>query len=139
MSQPTTKPTQAAPQPASAAAPAKPPRRPPLTVAERQRRHRAKQKQQLEELKKQVSEGVVSRLANENAAIKNELKKAQEIAIEKSFRLKELMESIARREEQERSVRACLKTILYRATPGVRKMFENGFQKAGCIEWLDAD
>lgn len=132
----TTKPTQAAPQPASSVAQTKYPKRPPLTLAERQRRYREKKRAQIEALKSNSLDSAIARLERENSELRAELQKARETDREKTFRLSELMKLSKSRDEEENGVKDCIKTILYRATLGTKKMFETAMRERGYIEWL---
>ena len=130
---------QATAQPTPAGTPAQPPRRPPLTTAERQRRHRIKKKIELEGLNEKLSDGLITKLTRENLELKIELKKAQEIAQEKAFRLKEIVDSCARKDEITKSAKDCIRTALYRASPGAKSMIESSLRERGYIEWLNSE
>ncbi len=125
--------------PTPAPTPARPPRSAPLTAAERQRRYRMKKKMEFDELKAQISDGPAYRLTRENLEIKIQLKKAQEVAQEKSLRLKEMIESCAKKEEIDKGAKACIKNILYRASPGAKHVIESTLREQGYIEWLNTD
>lgn len=139
MSQPTPQRDQATAQPTPAGTPASPTRQPPLTTAERQRRYQKKRKLELEELKTRLSDGPNSRLTRENTELKIELKKAQEIAHEKSLRLNEMIESSAKKKELDRCAKDCIKNILYKASPGLKHVMESTLRERGYIEWLNSD
>lgn len=138
MSQPTPQRDQATAQPATAGTPARPPRRPPLTAAERQQRHRMKKKAELEVLKSRLTESQNASLKQENQELQIELKKAQELARETSSRLKEMIESCAREDEIKNGIKDCIKTVLYRASPGMKNMIESSLRERGYIEWFNS-
>ncbi len=139
MSQPTPQRDQATAKPTPAPTPARPPRSAPLTTAERQHRYRMKKRIEFDELKAQISDGPVYRLTRENLEMKIQLKKAQEVAQEKSLRLKEMIESCTKKEEIDKGAKACIRTILYRASPGLKHTIESTLRERGYIEWLNSN
>lgn len=139
MSNFTNKPPQAGPQLDQHGTQAQPPRRPPLTTAERQRRHRMKKKIELDGLKERLSDGLAAKLTRENLELKIELKKAQEIAQEKAMQLKEIVASCAKKDEITKGAKDCIRTALYRASPGAKSMVESSLRERGYIEWFNSE
>lgn len=130
---------QATTQPTPAGTPAQPPRRSPLTAAERQQRHRKKKQAELEVLKSRLTESQNTSLKQENQELRIELKKAQEIAQEKAMQLKEIVASCAKKDEITKGAKDCIRTALYRASPGAKSMVESSLRERGYIEWFNSE